>query len=465
MTRDFFPVLRDYQETGVDQLRAALLSGASSLCYVLPTGGGKTVVFAYLIAGAAAKGKRVLILAHRIEIIEQIGAALNSFGVAYGFIMPDAEPTRHNVQIASVATLVRRLDIWRDHFDLVVIDECHHAVAGSWAKIIASQPRAKFLGVTATPERLDGRGLGDVFEQMVEGPTIGELIEAGHLAPFTVFAPDASPDLSGVKTRLGDYELEGLRDAMGGVVVESAVDEYLRLCPNTPSICFCIDIGHSEQVANRFRAHGVRAAHLDGDTPGDERKRLIRALGDGGLDVLCNCDLIGEGLDIPSIGAAILLRPTQSLALFLQQIGRALRPAPGKDRALILDFSGNTIRHGLPDEPREWSLESKARRERSKTPAMAKRCKECGAMNAVAARVCVTCGADLVTSKERAEVAMRLREAESAALVQEIRAMPYRDRLRWADGDEQKLRTVARACNYRRGWIYHVLVERRERAA
>ena len=159
------------------------------------------------------------------------------------------------------------------------------------------------------------------------------------------------------------------------------------------------------------------------------------------------------------------MRPTQSLALYLQQVGRALRPAPGKDKALILDFAGNCMAHGLPDDPRDWSLELKARRERSKTPAMAKRCKECGALNAIAARVCAICGADLVTREERAEIAMRLREAESAALMQEIRAMPYRARLRWADGDEQKLRTVAHACNYRRGWIYHVLVAHRERAA
>jgi superfamily II DNA or RNA helicase len=461
----FKPILRSYQETGVDQLRAALLSGASRLCYVLPTGGGKTVVFAFLIASASAKGRRILILAHRIEIIEQIAVALDSFGVTHGIIAPDAEETDDAVQVASVASLNRRLDRWRDSFDLVVIDEAHHAIAHSWAKIIASQPRAKFLGVTATPERLDGKGLGDVFEQMVEGPTIGELIDAGHLSPFTVFAPDASPDLSGVKTRLGDYELEGLRNAMGGVVIGAAVDEYLRLCPNTPAVCFCIDIAHSEQVAARFRAHGIRAAHLDGETPAPERRRIIAALGSSDLDVLCNCGIVSEGVDVPALGAAILLRPTQSLALHLQQCGRALRPAPGKDKALILDFAGNCMAHGLPDEPRDWSLESKARRERGKTPAMAKRCKECGALNRLAARVCIECGNDLTTPKERAEIAMRLREAESAALAREIRAMPYRARLRWADGDEERLRTVARACNYQRGWIYHCLAEHREKAA
>ena len=192
---------------------------------------------------------------------------------------------------------------------------------------------------------------------------------------------------------------------------------------------------------------------------------MIAALGTGDLDVLTNCNLIGEGLDVPAIGAAILLRPTQSLALYLQQVGRALRPAPGKDKALIFDFAGNCMAHGLPDDPRDWSLEIEGGRERSKTPAMAKRCKECGACERHRRPRLRHIGADLVTREERAEIAMRLREAESAALMQEIRAMPYRARLRWADGDEQKLRTVAHACNYRRGWIYHVLVAHRERAA
>ena len=258
--------------------------GGSSLCYVLPCGGGKTVVFAYLVAAAAAKGKRVLILAHRIEIIEQIAVALDSFGVSYGLIAPDAEATDHNVQIASVATLARRLDSWRDRFDLVVIDECHHAVAGSWSKIIASQPRAKFLGVTATPERLDGKGLSDVFELMVEGPTIAELIELLHLfSRFVAYAPAAEVDLSGARTRGGDYAIEDIRSAMGGVVIGAAVDEYLRLCPGVPAVAFCVDIAHSQQVAARFRAHGVRAQHLDGDTPAAERRRLIAALGTGDL--------------------------------------------------------------------------------------------------------------------------------------------------------------------------------------
>jgi superfamily II DNA or RNA helicase len=465
MNRDSLPSLRDYQSTAVEAIRDTYRAGAARTLLVSPTGSGKTIMFAYLIASATAKQKRVVILAHRIEIIEQICDALGSFGVAHGVIAPDAVETDDAIQVASVASLIRRLDRWAGRFDLLVVDEAHHSVAGSWARIIAAMPDARILGVTATPERLDGRGLGDVFEQMVEGPTVAELITAGHLSPFVAYAPAASVDLSGARTRGGDYAIEDIRSAMGGVVIGAAVDEYLRLCPNTPAVCFCVDIAHSEAVAAKFRQCGIRALHLDGDTAPAERRHLIAALGTGELDVLINCNLIGEGLDIPVIGAAILLRPTQSLALYLQQVGRALRPAPGKDKAIILDFAANCMAHGLPDEPREWSLESKARRERGTTTAMAKRCKECGAVNRLVARICVECGADLITPKERAEIAMRLREAETAALRQEIRGMSYPARLRWADGDAQRLETVAHACGYRRGWIFHRLAERQESAA
>ena len=177
------------------------------------------------------------------------------------------------------------------------------------------------------------------------------------------------------KIRAGDFAIEDIRDAMGGVVIGAAVDEYARLCPGVPAVAFCVDRAHSEAVAERFRAGGRRAAHVDGETPANDRRNAIASLGNGGLDVLCNCGLISEGVDVPAIGAAILLRPTASVALYLQQVGRALRPSPGKDRAIILDFAGNVARHGLPDEPRAWSLDAKptetARAQRwSKAPAL-----------------------------------------------------------------------------------------------
>src|SRR5262249_409797 len=447
-------LLRPYQERDVRELRQRFGRGVRRVCYQAPTGSGKTVLFAFIVAGAMARDNRVIIIGHRDEIVRQVSAALVELGVAHGIIAAGYDETPAPVQIANIATLVRRLDQLAPP-DLLVFDECHHAVAGMWRKILARWPGAKVLGVTATPERLDGKGLDDIFGELVIGPTVSELIAAKYLSPFTTFAPERSPDLSGVKTRAGDFALDQLGAAMSnGIVVNGAVDEYSRICFGVPAIVFCVDIAHSELVAERFAARGFRAAHVDGNTPADEGRELIAALGTGKIQVLCNCGLISEGLDVPSVVAVILLRPTKSLALYLQQVGRALRPAPGKARALILDHSGNTFRFGMVDAPRAWSL---AGRPKGEGTAPLCRCEQCGALNPIAAFVCVNCGAQLREPPSRNEI-------HTGRLVEfnHLAAMSYRQALHWAGDDAARLRRVAVARGYKRGWIHHVL---RERAA
>jgi DNA repair protein RadD len=448
------PSLRDYQQEAVARVRATYSAGCRRLLLVMPTGAGKTVTFAYIIAHAAKRGRRILIIAHRVEILEQIEHALALAGVDYGVIAPGHPDSDAPVQIASVATLARRLDRWRDRFDFVVVDEAHHGVSPTWASVLASQPNAHVLGVTATPERLDGRGLKEIFDDLVEGPSTGELSEKKWLSPFVAYEPISGPNLSGARMRGGDYATEDIREAMGGVVIGSAVDEYHKRLLGLPTAVFCVDVEHSKAVAERFLTAGVKAAHVDGETPAKERRAAIGALGDGGLQVLCNCGLISEGVDVPSIVGAILLRPTASLALYLQQVGRALRPAPGKKCAVILDFSGNVARHGLPDAPRAWSLDAQARRMRQKTgEARPRRC-ECGALNQPSARICAECGADIRNAKERAEVEIALREAQRVDQEQAIARMRPRDRWTWAGADAQRLRLVARVSGYKPGWVY-----------
>jgi superfamily II DNA or RNA helicase len=448
------PQLRPYQEAGIAGLRQSFAAGAQRVLYQAPTGSGKTVLFSAIVAGAAARGNRVVILGHRQEIVDQIGAALDELGVVHGLITAGhAENPDAVVQVASVATLVRRLD--RLHgIDLVVIDEAHHAVAGTWRKITDAIPSAKILGVTATPQRLDGKGLADVFDTLVIGPSIESLIADGYLAPATCFAPERLPDLSQVRSRAGDFAIDELGEVMrAGVVIGSAVDEYERLCPGVPAIAFCVDIKHSQLVAERFAARGYRAAHVDGDTDKNERRALIAALARGALQVLCNCGLISEGLDVPGVHAAILLRPTKSLALYLQQVGRALRPAPGKERALILDHAGNVLRHGLPDAPRAWSLAGRAKRVAGDDELL-RRCPECGAIIALSCWTCPECGAVL---REPPTVRM---EIESHLVVAErLRIMSYGQALKWAGRDEDRLRLVAKARGYKRGWVWHRMQE------
>ena len=456
-------ILRPYQEADLARIRAAYASGRRRVLYAAPTGSGKTRIFSTVVAGAAARGNRVTILGHRDEIVRQICDALTELGVAHGIIAAGyPELPEMPVQVASVATLVRRLHRLDPVPDLCVVDEAHHAAARTWGRIIEAVPEAKILGVTATPQRLDGKGLSDIFDTLIIGPSVEALIEQGHLSPFTTYAPAREVDLSKVRTRAGDFAVDELAETMSeGVIITAAVDEYVRLCPGVPAIAFCVDIAHSELVAAAFAARGFRAAHVDGTTPAAERRTLIAALGTGEIQVLCNCGLISEGLDVPVVTAAILLRPTKSLALHLQQVGRALRPAPGKIKALILDHAANTYRFGPADLERAWSLEGKAGK--GETPPPLQRCSGCGAIILAAAMTCPECGTVLRVPTSKAPHV----ERAGATLVatDRLATMTYQQALRWAGGDRDRLRLVAAARGYKAGWVYYRLQELREAAA
>jgi superfamily II DNA or RNA helicase len=370
--------------------------------------------------------------------------------------------------------LVYNIEVEGNHnyfVDDVLVHNCHHCPASSYLKILAAagalpdaeiggglglaadHKRPAILGVTATPERLDGKGLDDIFDHLVIGPTVEELIAEGWLAKPICFAPAKLPNLSGIKTRMGDYEIGALGDRMGKpIVIQSAVDEYERLCNGAPAIAFAVDIRHSQQVVAAFQARGIRAAHIDGDTPKDERRRILAALATGEIQVVGNCGLISEGLDVPGVHAAILLRPTKSLALHLQQVGRALRPAPGKDKAKILDCEGNVFEHGPPDAPHAWSLAGRDKETERAERELQRRCPECGAIIPLGSWHCLECGAVLREPVPgRVEVETHLVPAERLAV------MTYQQALLWAGRSEARLRLVAQARGYKRGWVWHVL--------
>jgi superfamily II DNA or RNA helicase len=455
------PRLRPYQARDLDRIADAFNGGALRVCYQAPTGSGKTVLFADLIKVVADHGERVLVLGHRDEIVQQISASLDDLAVDHGIIAPDYTETNDLVQVASVMTAVRRLHRLRPP-KLLVIDEAHHAVAATWQRIIGALPDSDILGVTATPRRLDGKPLDDIFEELIVGPSIGRLIDDGYLAPATVFTPPHSPDLSQVRIRAGDYALDQLSNVMSrGIIINSAVDEFARLCPDAPAIAFCVDIAHSKLVAEAFAKRGYRAAHLDGNTPRQQRRNLIAALGSGDIDLLSNCGLISEGLDVPDIVAAILLRPTKSLALYLQMVGRALRPAKSKDLAFILDHAGNVYRHGLPTARRRWSLHGKQQQHGETNNLM--RCPQCGAMNERGAEYCEHCGPVLHHPRApRIEVAGRplVKAVEAPADDADLKAIGYRAALEWAaDGNghlvHDRLQRIASVRGYKPGWAYY----------
>lgn len=353
--------LRPYQNEAVSNIRTSFGTNDRVL-FALPTGAGKTVIFSYIISNALLKNKKVLILAHRQEICEQISKSLIDFCIGHGLLMAGERQTFDDVQVGMVQTVARRLN--RIHApDFIVIDEAHHAVAGTWLKILQYFPNAKLLGVTATPQRLDGKGLKQVFDDLIIGPSVKELMDQGYLSQFTIYAPPTEVDLSGVKTQMGDYAISQLESIMDKAsITGSAVQHYQRYLNGAPTIVFCTTLKHAIHVMDQFLAAGIPTDIIHGKLNSFQREQKVRGLANGDIKVLTSVEVVSEGFDLPIVAGAILLRPTKSLTLYLQQVGRALRPKPNGGRAVILDHVGNVHRHGMPDEARAWTLEGKIKK-------------------------------------------------------------------------------------------------------
>lgn len=455
-------LLRDYQQRGIARIQAEFLRGMRRVCYAGPTGSGKTVLFVHAARKAMAQGQKVAILIHRDELVDQTCEALEAEGIDHGVIAAGYEETPGAlVQVYMVQTLARRPERL-DGIRFLIIDEAHHILAATWIALAAAVPTARILGVTATPERLDGKGLSAAFDALVIGPTVKQLIAEGWLAPFKIFAPEKTVDHKNLRSMGGDYALGPLAERMSAdSVLADAIAEYRKHLDGQSALAFCATIAHSRATARGFRAAGIDAVHLDGDTPTPERREIIARLGVEPL-VVCNCGIIAEGLNVPVVGGVIMLRPTKSLALYLQQIGRALRPAPGKSHAVILDHAGNVFRHGFPDVEHPWSLED---RPKKKGRALVKRCAGCGALIPAAARVCPECGA------EQPRPAAPPAKPGARPLV-ELDAMTAHERwlatgsfhavIEWAALNEGRLRQVAKARNYKPGWVHFRLQAARE---
>ena len=458
------PVLRPYQRQAVNDLRAAYAAGYEAPVLQLATAAGKTIIFAEVTRGAWSKGRRVLVLVHRRELIRQASKKLTLAGVPHGIIAAGFAPRPNElVQGASIQTAARRS---LPDFNLIVIDECHHAVAPTWRSVIAKQPHAKILGVTATPARLDGKGLGKdaggIFDAIVSGPSIRGLTSDGYLSPYRCFVPKRRLDLVGVRTRAGDFATADLAERVDRPeIAGDAVAQYRLLADHRPAIAFCVTVEHAERVAETFRAAGYRSAAVHGGLDTRERDRLIGGLSTGEVEILTSCEIIGEGLDVPNVGAVILLRPTKSLVLHLQQIGRGMRPAPSGDALIVLDLAANTLRHGLPDMERRWSL---AGAEKPEGDAPVRVCPNCGAVNPLGAVECELCGEEFPRPRGRGiiEVVDSLAELTPHRLAAVI-ALPYR-RVISGRFSEAELRAYAQSRGCKRGWVFYRLREQRGEA-
>ena len=431
--------LRPYQARDIERVRDAFRRRRAVL-YQLPTGGGKTHVFVEVAERVASRGGRVLVLEHRAELVAQAVSKLRAVGAAPGVVCasaPDATFSGfESVVVASIQTLTKRdLGAWRPTF--IVADEAHLSVAASWRAAFARWPTAWRLGVTATPERLDGRGLGEIFGEMVKGPTIAELTDAGHLVPARVYAPPA-PDFSTLPIRGGDFAAVPEAVANGPQLVGDVVDHYQRLGAGRTAIVFASSIAHAAKLGEAFKAAGLRAGVLTGKSSPTHRRRCLADLSSGRLDVLVNVGVLIEGFDCPRVSYVALARPTASLTIFLQAVGRGLRPFDGKADCIVADHAGNAAdRFGLPGQDRPWTLAGRGRRHRGVDPdaiAVAT-CPRCLAL--YQSTPCPRCGHTPATTPRRLrQVGGLLRELTAAEVkAREVAAsqrLPERDAPSWA---------------------------------
>jgi superfamily II DNA or RNA helicase len=353
--------LRPYQSEVIAKVEVAISTGTKRIMLVAPTGSGKTIIAAEIIRNAVASNKRVLVLAHRVEIIKQTSQKLYSNEVEHGVIQAGfATRLDQPVQVASVQTLwtraVRMKKIELPPADLLIIDEGHHCPAETYKKIIDSYPDAVLIGLTATPCRGDGRGLGGIFDCIIECPQVADLIEQKFLVPTVVYAPSL-PDLKGVKTQAGDYVESQLAERMDlDDLVGDIVTHWHKYGERRKTVCFATGVAHSLHITSEFKNAGVRAEHIDGATPKSERDAILRRLADGETELVSNCMVLTEGWDMPEVSCCILARPTKKMGLYRQMVGRVLRPASYKQNAIVLDHAGAVFKHGFVEDRVEWTL-------------------------------------------------------------------------------------------------------------
>lgn len=464
--------LRPYQSKIIDETRIALRSHPAVMIQ-LATGGGKTCIAATMLGTARERGKRAWFLAHRDFLLEQTSRTFDAVGIPHAFIaagrMQDASEA---IQIVSVQTLGRRLRRYQPP-DLIVWDEAHHVAARTYRQIREWSNGARHIGLSATPARLDGKGLDKYFGAIVLGPSVSELIREGYLSAYRAFAPSSHIHLEGLHTVAGDYDRGELASVMDtGQIIGDMVRHYKSHAGGKRALYFAVSINHSQHIAATFQAAGVPAIHLDGNSTTAERIQAAQAFARGDIRVISNVDLFGEGYDLASqaglpsasevtIEAVGLARPTQSLALHLQQVGRALRPKP--EPAIILDHAGNLLRHGLPDQPRTWTLAGIERgKKKDATTAPIRQCMKCFAVCSASCRACPECGTLFeIIGREVEEVAGELREidrlAEEAARKDEQR----RERSEIGQAKTREaLEAIARQRGYKPGWVDYIMKAR-----
>lgn len=429
--------LRDYQENLVNAVRDELKKGHRRVMMVLPTGGGKTHVIGSIAARCLENGHKVLALMHRRQLVTQTVDRFNECGVDPGIIMSGEDADLEaKAQVGTCQTYNRRMGLddvcynrWWIDASVVFVDEAHHALSKTYQNILKTYENKIVIGVTATPVLSSGVGMGNYFDSLVSPVSVGELIKKGHLVPGVYYGP-STPDLSKIKTVAGDYEKKGLNKVMNQPkLIGDVVDNWLKIAGDKKTMVFAVKVNHSKALRREFESKGVKAEHLDAHAPDDVREATLNRFRSGETQVICNVGLYTEGTDIPDIECIVLARPTKSIGLHLQMIGRGARPYPGKDQFIVLDHGGNLERLGFYEDPIEWSLNGKELGFKKKIVRKGEKryltCDECSYM--FQGKVCPQCGHEIADYGKRIEAL----DAELVKLNNREPKYTMEDKRRW----------------------------------
>lgn len=434
--------LRDYQTEAIQQLFQSWRDGKKKPLLQLPCGAGKTTIAAYLAKRMEKAGRKTLFVSHRLELCEQAHNRFAVHGIDAGIILPGYSPNGHLTIVGSVQSVIRRPPV---EVDLIIVDECHRALSPSFLKVLANHigDTKRIVGLTATPYRLDRKPLGRVFDALVAPVGIDELVAKGFLAPLKYYAAAEKGLTDGVKKVAGDYAANTMFAKMNKKYLYDNVVERYKKFSGGKALVFCCNVEHSQITAKAFAEAGIRAQHLDGETPTQERIKIVRDFRQGRFDVLTNCQLFTEGFDLPDIHAVILNRATASKCLYTQMVGRGLRPSPGKEYGVIIDMGNNVVAHGFVEDLQEHDIFKEPREGDGVAPM--RDCPRCGTMVYAGARACKYCGFIFPVGE------MELKEAEFV----EVRRKPTPPHLRkkWSQMTEAELKEYAEFRGFKPGWV------------
>jgi superfamily II DNA or RNA helicase len=436
--------LRNYQISIINEIKRNLLE-YKKICIQAPCGSGKSVILAKIINDTTVKNNRVLFLVHRKELIEQIKNTLDQFNVNFDL-----------VDLYMVQTACRRLEKMKRPA-VIITDENHHCLAASYVKVYEYFNDAFLLGFTATPIRLNGEGLEEIYNYMVKGPEIKWLIENNYLAPYKMYSVKLA-NTSDLHIRAGEYKKDEMTNLMEQKkIYGETITNYLKLAAGKKTIVYCASVKSSINTANQFNENNIPAKHLDGNTPKNERAEAIQDFRDGKITVLTNVDLFGEGFDVPDCECVILLRPTMSLSLYIQQSMRSMRYKEAKT-AIIIDHVGNCFKHGLPDDDREWTLKGKLKKEKNQVGI--RECPACFRVVDSGIKICPYCGHVFNQNKEKTKavtIDIDLEEINKKDILRGKR-FSYIHELKTL----REIIDFVEIKNYKVGLIYHQIKERND---